>query len=381
VNIVFVPHGYAPSVGGAQAYTRGLAESVVRLDHTVSVVVPDVSDPEAFYATGYPAIGTPRETINGVTVDRLPYDVTRHGATRRAEARILSRALHRFNRTLDRRLAFLQPDAVVTLPHVFPNVEAVLASRHRDDWPVVYAPLLHENDPNWPTDRVAGAVSAADAVIALTTHERERLIESYGADEKTTEVIPPGVAAPAEWSARREEPIVLALGRRVRSKRVEAIYEAMGIVWGTTAAARLVIAGAPAAHGPDPAASMASDPRVTVIEAVDDRRRSQLIASARVVVSASVVESFGITTLEAWAHGTPVVVADTPVSRSVVRDEVDGLITPASPAALAAAIERMLADPEIGERMGTAGRARVETDFTWDRSGSALLGLLDRATR
>jgi hypothetical protein len=31
--------------------------------------------------------------------------------------------------------------------------------------------------------------------------------------------------------------------------------------------------------------------------------------------------------------------------------------------------------------MGTAGRARVETDFTWDRSGSALLGLLDRATR
>jgi glycosyltransferase involved in cell wall biosynthesis len=126
---------------------------------------------------------------------------------------------------------------------------------------------------------------------------------------------------------------------------------------------------------------MASDPRVTVIEAVDDRRRSQLIASARVVVSASVVESFGITTLEAWAHGTPVVVADTPVSRSVVRDEVDGLITPASPAALAAAIELMLADPEIGERMGTAGRARVETDFTWDRSGSALLGLLDRATR
>jgi glycosyltransferase involved in cell wall biosynthesis len=48
-----------------------------------------------------------------------------------------------------------------------------------------------------------------------------------------------------------------------------------------------------------------------------------------------------------------------------VADGVEALIVPPEdPTALREAIARVLADPELGERLGSAGRARVERDHT-----------------
>jgi len=128
---------------------------------------------------------------------------------------------------------------------------------------------------------------------------------------------------------------------------------------------------------PDPADPMRVDPRVTVIDRLDDDHRGQVLDAATLVVSASLVESFGITILEAWAHGRPVVVADTPVNRSVVRDGVDGLIAGTEPAELAEGISRLLADSDLAGRLGTEGRQRSTTEFTWDRSAVALEALIE----
>jgi glycosyltransferase involved in cell wall biosynthesis len=49
-----------------------------------------------------------------------------------------------------------------------------------------------------------------------------------------------------------------------------------------------------------------------------------------VLVSASLTESFFITT-RSVVHGTPVIVADTPVTRSVVRHGVNGFLAPSTP--------------------------------------------------
>jgi glycosyltransferase involved in cell wall biosynthesis len=42
------------------------------------------------------------------------------------------------------------------------------------------------------------------------------------------------------------------------------------------------------------------------------------------------------------------------------------LVAPSDPAALAAGIERVLADPELARRLGDAGRRRAD-EFSWDR--------------
>ena len=61
----------------------------------------------------------------------------------------------------------------------------------------------------------------------------------------------------------------------------------------------------------------------------------------------------------------PVVATERAIFRDYVDDGVEGLVVPAEdPAAMRAAIERLLGDAELRARLGAAGRARVERDHT-----------------
>ncbi len=72
--------------------------------------------------------------------------------------------------------------------------------------------------------------------------------------------------------------------------------------------------------------------------------------------------------LEGFAHGLPVVAYATDGVPELVDDGRDGLlVAPGDGAALAAAIERILRDPQLARQMGEAGRAKVERKFTLAR--------------
>ena len=69
--------------------------------------------------------------------------------------------------------------------------------------------------------------------------------------------------------------------------------------------------------------------------------------------------------LEAMAMGKPVVATRAGGNPEVVADGVTGFLVPARDGlALAKAIKRLLDDPAAAARMGQAGRARVEREFT-----------------
>ena len=73
---------------------------------------------------------------------------------------------------------------------------------------------------------------------------------------------------------------------------------------------------------------------------------------------------------EAMALGLPVVVSDLPALREIVDPPARGAVAPpGDPAGLAAAIARLLDDPDERIRLGRAGRAWVTTDRTWAANG------------
>lgn len=388
MRIVFAPHAYAPAIGGAERYTQGLAEALAQLGHEVHVVAPDVLNAEAFYEIGHARVGVSEEVMRGVTIRRLPFMTLRYRMSSRfgrpgsPEAlRAVRSGIERYRAALAGAVHELDPDVVVTLPHRFPNVDAAARARIEAGWRLVYAPLLHESDPSWSIEHIAEIVAAADGVIALTSYERDRLVEGYGARGERTAIVPPGVDLPIRSPGHAREPIVLFLGRRSASKRLDALYVAMQTVWEAHPETQLVVAGSRHSIESDPADAFVDDPRVRVIDDVSDQEKAQLLEKALALVSPSVTESFGITTLEAWSHGLPVVAVDTPIARSVIRPGVDGLLVDADPEAMATGINAVIADRGRGAAMGAAGRLRAGAEFTWRASALRFVELVSRVSR
>jgi glycosyltransferase involved in cell wall biosynthesis len=84
--------------------------------------------------------------------------------------------------------------------------------------------------------------------------------------------------------------------------------------------------------------------------------------------------------LEAMAQGRPVVATAVGGTPELVVDGGTGLLVPPNDVdALAAALGRLLADPELAGRMGDAGRVRVRVEFDAADAAARVLGLYERA--
>ena len=84
--------------------------------------------------------------------------------------------------------------------------------------------------------------------------------------------------------------------------------------------------------------------------------------------------------LEAAACARPLLTTDVPGCRELVRDGVNGLVVqPENPEALADALTRLAADPELRRRLGREARRIVEAEHTDVAVASATLDVYRRA--
>jgi len=96
-------------------------------------------------------------------------------------------------------------------------------------------------------------------------------------------------------------------------------------------------------------------------------------ASAEVFVLPSLFEPFGIVLLEAMAAGLPIVASRVGGIVDVVEDGKTGLLVPSgNPEALADALEHLLSDPTLLEKMGDEGRMRAPA-YSWDQLSPRIL--------
>ena len=135
----------------------------------------------------------------------------------------------------------------------------------------------------------------------------------------------------------------------------------------------LLCAGQPGWGGADPVAMAVGaglpPDRVRVLGRVPDADLAVLLDRATALVVPSRAEGFGLPLLEAMAAGTPVVTSDAPALVEVGTGAAR--VSPLEPAALAAALDEVVSDGGLRERMVRAGRARA-ADFTWDAAAGEL---------
>jgi glycosyltransferase involved in cell wall biosynthesis len=205
--------------------------------------------------------------------------------------------------------------------------------------------------------RVVFARAAAVVSVSTAIADTARLLGA-----RAVEVIPNGIDVPSVTRAEADPPYVLYAGRLSKEKGVlELVEAAHGLP--------LVVAGDGPLRGRVPQArGVVPWPELV-----------RLLDEAAVVVCPSRREGFGMTCLEAMAHGKPVVASAVGGLLDLVVDGETGLLVPPGDrSALRGAIERLLADAALRARLGAAAHVRAR-QFDWSRVLPRLLGLYKRA--
>lgn len=168
-----------------------------------------------------------------------------------------------------------------------------------------------------------------------------------------------------------EVSVVVMAARLLRDKGVHEFVAAAHILAQRGVHARFQLAGDPDAG--NPASVDEEDLSVWradgVVELLGHRSDiARVFAQADIVVLPSYHEGLPKVLIEAAACGRAVVTSDVPGCRDAIEPCITGLLVPARNAiALADAIQRLLRDPDLCDRMGRAGRELAEREFSIDR--------------
>ena len=249
------------------------------------------------------------------------------------------------------------------------------------------------------------AAESADALIAVSHGMRADILACYPAlDPDRVHVVHNGIDTAlyrptpdpevlARYGIDPERPYVLFVGRITRQKGVPHLLRAARRL---DPAAQLVLcAGAPDTPEIDREFRTLVDELehgrggvVWIARMLPRPEVVRLLTHAAVFACPSIYEPLGIVNLEAMACGTPVVASSVGGIPEVVRDGVTGLLVgydekdpEAFEAALAEAIDTVLADPDAARRMGAAGRERAVADFGWDAIARRTAALYEQLPR
>lgn len=224
----------------------------------------------------------------------------------------------------------------------------------------------------------------ADRVLVTSEHSRRVAVAAYGLDPGRVRVVPEGIDL-SVWDRPRERveegrpPVIVSVARQYRRKDTGTLLEAFARLRERHPEARLRIVGG----GPElprlraRARELALGDRVAFLgEVPDDGAVRREYLAADLFCLPSLQEGFGIAFLEAMAASLPVVAARAAAAPEVVPDgEAGVLVPPQDPAALAAALGRLLDDEALRRRLGETGRRRVAR-YDWKVVAGELLEAL-----
>lgn len=412
-DILFVTPFYAPFVGGARAFLEATGRRMVADGYRVTVLTTTAQNTADLWRRPDPCSPqlSPRETLDGVNIERLslgyPWPAPHSfGLLRRASHMVHHTVLpHAIQQRLLRFVARWMPpvpEREEALRRLVPEADLVQAvdsswdglftfaasSAHRYRKPFAAMPLMHTGDDKvgsrFQMAHQVDVYRAADAVLALSQREATALGD-LGVPAERIHTIPMGVDP--EWQSqtgglrafrrdnRLTDPLVAFVGAQTYDKGAFTLAQAMARLNRDNLPVQLACAGP---QSEQLRAFIKDQPQgvrtilghqVRLLGTVSERTKHQLLAACDVLALPSRVDSFGIVLVEAGLHGKPVIGANAGGIPEVVEDGVTGLLVPfGDVSALADAIRKLVTKPALATQLGDAGRQRVLSKYTWDKT-------------
>jgi glycosyltransferase involved in cell wall biosynthesis len=230
--------------------------------------------------------------------------------------------------------------------------------------------------------RLDNATARLSARLIAVSEDTKRAYERQGYPRRI-EVLYNGVRVPPNGVVpHNDPPLIGEIARLCDVKGQRELIRALADV----PRARLVLAGRDLEQGGAFQAELEREAeRAGVSDRVEFGYRDDvgaLLDELDVVALPSWTEGLPLVVLEAMAHGRPVVATPVGGTPEVVADGETGLLVPPrDPAALAAALRRVLDDEALARRLGETARRRVEEQFTLEEMNRRMLAIYDEVAR
>jgi glycosyltransferase involved in cell wall biosynthesis len=233
---------------------------------------------------------------------------------------------------------------------------------------------------------------ARAAAIHCVSEQLSTELGRFGVDPTKARVIRPGVDTefftPGGPQSEGELRAVAA-GDLIWLKGFDYLLQAIAGLRELDVPVRLeIIGGEPAPDGGHEsdrgrllytAHALGVEDRVTLRGHVSQSELRDALRAADVFVHPSLSEGIPNVVLEAMACARPVIVTDAGGTTEAVTDAVEGVVVPRrDPVAIAQALAALWRDPALRTKMGRAGRARVESEFTLARQVGEFIRLYER---
>jgi len=194
-------------------------------------------------------------------------------------------------------------------------------------------------------------------------------------------IVAPNGAPPIDLDAPRERAqVVLFAGSIFNRRHIPELIDGFALALRQVPEARLVLVGdnrtTPRQDPVRHARALGLEHRVEWHAYVDDSTLTDFYRQAAVFAFLSDYEGFGLTPLEALAHGAAPLVLDTPLSREVYGEGARRVRL--EPESIARALVELLTDVDARQALVASGRQQLGV-YRWDRTAAILLETLERA--
>jgi glycosyltransferase involved in cell wall biosynthesis len=221
------------------------------------------------------------------------------------------------------------------------------------------------------------------SVVTVSDSSKQEIADDLGVRADRIHVVPIGADANL-FSPDRSVPevpgrIVTTSSADVPLKGLVHLVEALAKLRTEQPEAHLVVVGRRAEDGPVAQAieRYGLEDAVRFVKGISDSELVELVRGAQIACVPSLYEGFSLPAAEAMATGTPLVATTGGAIPEVAGADGETCLAvpPGDAGALAAALGRLLDDPELRERLGAAGRERVLSRFTWAKAAQGTVEL------